>query len=289
MIRTKISGLPLYLLLLLIASGGCMRDNTDGCEETVSFRLAVRGYDNAGQALGPADITSVTLYTFDSDLYLIGIMEAQTGDEVIIEGLADEDIQVVGWGNLGDNSIVRDGDHRGEFTVGLRADTRTTAYALPPDDLFHGQVTLSRERDEAVSELPLYRRTGSLSVTIKGLRSYAGYDDDNYTAVVGETWSAIGFDGTLQGEKTNYRAEGGFDGGDTWRAAPFNLLPEPDGVAIHIYHGQDEVIRLAEDRSGKPFAIHEGLQTNVLIDLTVSVNVNTTWTDWGSEVIWKEY
>ncbi|NDV85046.1 FimB/Mfa2 family fimbrial subunit, partial [Bacteroides sp. 51] len=103
------------------------------------------------------------------------------------------------------------GRHKDYYQVSLLPLTRAMAYSLSPDDLFRGEITLDgNDESDTTIELPIYRETGSLTITVRGLTAFAGFADHNYSIQVRETPSVIDFYGDLSGDKVAYQPTSSF-------------------------------------------------------------------------------
>lgn len=283
----------LRLLPLLSLAGilvGCLKENTDGCG--TDCILTVRAYDAAGAELTASEVTSVYLYVFDDNYLFQASYQSQIGQSVKLATRSGENLHVVAWGNLNGNSNANIGtDAHGSY-VGVRSQSRADSYAVCPDDIFHGTVIIDGSGRAASQDIPIYRKVGSMTVTVQNLKEFAGFADGDYSVVIRETYSNIMFDGTLSGEKVSYNPDGNFTtsaGREAYYVPPFNLIPEESGLNIDIYHGSDLVTTVSADSSGGPIIVREGVLTNVLIDLTNTINVSVTLTGWDNEQVWKEF
>ncbi|MCD7933142.1 MAG: FimB/Mfa2 family fimbrial subunit [Tannerellaceae bacterium] len=281
------------LLLIAVTATGCMKEKYTDCFEEPAGRLVtVSAYAGTGEELPAGILTSVHLYYFDEQEIFFSSIQTEPGERAL---LPDEAYHIIAWGNLGGNVEIHSGESLREFTLSLKGETRAAYYAQPPGDIFHGMITLEDIPEETTEVvIPIYRKAGSLTVTIKGLQAYTGFTD-GFSVVVGETLSRIAFDGTLGGEKVSYRPEGGFtDAADTWYVAPFSLIPG-EGVAIDIYHDTSLVASIEAQSSGEAITVREGELTNVLIDMTHwqggsgNLRVSVALTPWGTEAAWKDF
>ncbi|NDV84980.1 FimB/Mfa2 family fimbrial subunit, partial [Bacteroides sp. 51] len=261
--------------------------------------LTVRPYDHAGEPLSRKDVAEVVLYVFDSELCSLEKIDTHVGQTVTINAPRGKSLHIVGWGNLGGGrencTSYEPGRHKDYYQVSLLPLTRAMAYSLSPDDLFRGEITLgdsSESNSNTTIELPIYRETGSLTITVRGLTAFAGFADHNYSIQVRETPSVIDFYGDLSGDKVAYQPTSSFTIGaarEEYYTPPFNMLPEEQGIHIDIYHGTELVTTISQDNTGQPIAIKKGQLTNVLIDLRSSLSVSMELTPWGEEKLWKEF
>ena len=283
------------LLLLSVSLTGCLKDDLDDCGNT--YTLTVRAYDNEGTALSRKDVQDVALYVFNCDLCYVRRIDTYVGEKVSINASKNEKLHIVAWGNLGGGkqscTNPEVGRHKDYCDISLLPHTTTRAmnYSLSPDDLFRGEITL----DGALTsdyELPINRETASMAITVRGLTTFAGYADHDYSIQVRETPSAIDFYGNLSGSRVAYRPTGSFATNtlrEEYYAPPFNLLPEEAGIHIDIYHGTELIATIRQDSTGQPIMAEKGKLTNVLIDFNVELSVSMELTPWGEEKLWKEF
>ena len=295
---TKVIPGLLCLVALAVSLTSCLKDDLDGCDD--KHTLTVRAYDHAGTELSRREVEEVMLYVFDSDLCFVERINTHVGRTVTLNAPRGEEIHVVGWGNLdsGQQSYTQHeaGSHKDYHYVRLLPHTRVMSYSLSPADLFRGEITLSGESGgsggNSENTLPIHRETGSMAITVRGLITFAGHADHNYSIEVRETPSVVDFYGNLSGNKVAYRPTGSFTIGasnEEYYVPPFNLLPEASGIRIDIYHGTDLVTTISRDNAGDPIVVEKGKLTNVLVDFRTSLNVSVALTPWGEEQLWKEF
>lgn len=279
------------LLALTLAVAGCIQEETADCEEVLM--LTVRAYDASyAYELPEEDVKDVTLFIFDKDDRFLRKMETGIGRHTAINAPSGEEVRIVAWGNLTDGAQTcaepSPGDPLDGCFVGLKALSRAASEMQSPGDLFRGSIILSPQARSGEVELPMFRETGSMAITIRSLKTFAGYADDDYSVVVRETRSEIGFDGVLSGDRVAYRPQGTFNSNGEFIIAPFNLLPE-SGLYIDIYHGTQLLMTVSKDSDDRPLAVEKGRLTNVLIDLKASLSVSMSVSDWGDTEVWKEF
>ena len=289
--RTGLCGLfPVVLLAALTTA--CIKEDLSKC--TVPYTFVVRAYDASGQELSTGEVADVTLCVFNGrSLYSVTNIDAQVGEAVTVEVPDDDDIHVVGWGNLGGGSqhCVRPnpGDHLDYCRVSLIPQTRAVVFALPPDDLFRGTVIVPKADRQGEKILPIRREVGSMTVTVRNLPGTGG----DYQVVVHETPSSIDFYGGLGGDKVGYRPCGSLathNAREEYCVAPFNLLPE-DGMRIEVYRDEQLLAAVSNDSGGNLIVVRKDRLTNVLIDLggDGNLSVSMSITDWGEQQMWKEF
>ncbi len=274
-------------------TAGCMTEDLSNCEST--FRLTVRAYANDGTNCA-ADVDEVILYVFDSDLNYIEEIETVVNETVPVKVHANEQIHIYAWGNLCGGAQTRpvfsEGDHIGKGLICLASDTRAVSHCLSPDDLFYGDVSIGNSLRGGDVEIPINRVTGSMSVTVKKLKEFAGFADDDYSIVVRDTYSTYGMDAALCGDRASYRPSGSFvtSGAKVEYAVPaFSLVPESTGISIDIYHGTDLLVTVSSHNGGQPITVANGLLTQVVIELNMTLNVSVELLPWGSEGGGKEF
>ena len=282
-----------------VAATGCIKDDLSGCAET--RHLTVRAYARQGDAreLGTDEVKDVKLFLFDGDGRFLRGIDTRVGERVGVDIPPGETVRVVAWGNLGQDGQSHtqpgEGDMLGGCLVGLLRDVRSPEHSLPPADLFRGDIVLADPSGAGETALPIYREVGGMAVTVRNLKAFAGFPDDDYRVVVRGTFSGIAFDGRRSGDGASYQPVGAFSPGvnnPDHLTPPFNLIPEEEeesGVTIDIYHGDRLVASVSCDGEGNPIMVEKGRLTNVLVDLRASVLATLSLTDWGNYVAWKEF
>ena len=283
----------LSLLLLMPLLAGCVDEDFSDCEEVYS--LVIMGYDAEGNTVSDSDIDDLVLYIFDKDHYFIERIDAEFGEKVSVKMPAGEAVNIVVWGNSLHESLshssLNPNDHINSGYIRLNRPTRAD-YTIhhSPSDLFHGTKAISVEDNRGTSEhsLPLYRKTGSINITVRNLKEFVREDDDDYRLVVRETYNAYDFGGNITGDKVAaYSPEGSFNNQNELFVPNFNVVPD-EQVTIDIYHGDELVTSFSRSEDG-PLIVEEGITTNVLIDLTTELDVRVALTPWGETYLWKEF
>lgn len=67
------------------------------------------------------------------------------------------------------------------------------------------------------------------------------------------------------------------------------MLPEPEGVTVEVYRDGQLLASVSKDKLNNPIAVNKDLLTNVVIDLSGSVSVTMSITEWGNEQMGKEF
>ena len=284
----------LCLLAFTTSFWGCIKEDLDDCNDRYSLTVRAYAYES-GRELDADVVTDLSLFIFDRESRFLYKVETAIGQKVVVTGPKDENLYIVAWGNLrqGHQNYTdpQPGDPLADCFVELQIQTRSETYALSPGDLFRGMITLTADNRTDDKMLPIYREVGSLTVTIRNLKGFTGYNDEDFHIVVRETQSWIGFEGTAAGEKVSYLPDGSFaEGGNAnYNVPAFNLLSMKSGVNIDIYHGSERITTVSTDREAYPITIEKGQLTNVLIELRASLGVSMELTDWGNNYIWKEF
>ncbi|MCD8268230.1 MAG: hypothetical protein LUD46_07025 [Parabacteroides sp.] len=203
---------------------------------------------------------------------------------------------MVCWGNLGSGlqqcSQPNSGMPKDNCHVDLLSDPHNPSYSSSPGDLFRGEKTATPQEQNDLVILPIYREVGSMTITVRNLQAFSGYTDENFSIVVGKTYSTIDFYGNHAGSKTAYQPNGSFmlnGNRNEYRVPTFNMVPEETNISLEIYHGTQKIATMSLDNGGKPINVVKGKQTNVLIELRANVSVDVELTDWRKEYLWKDF
>lgn len=281
----------LCLSVAAFALGGCIREDRDDCPpESVHFM--VKAYAESGAEVTEDEVRDVILYVFDGELHFVERIETELGTLVEVRPPADGQINIIAWGNLGGGNqtvpVLLPGDNKNTALVRLLEDTRATATPHHPcDDLFFGEVSVSDIRQEGNVLIPMHRKAGSMTVSVRKLKEYTGFADDDFSVVVRETFNSIDFDGNCIGSMASYRPSCAFATDGVLKIPIFNMIPGT-GLSIDLYHGQD-LIYTASVSGGEPIDVIAGKLTNVLIDFTGNISVSVTVTSWGQQQVWKDF
>jgi hypothetical protein len=292
----RITYIPLRLLCLLALAAsfaGCLKENLDDCYY-MTIQACERGSD---VELNIDNVKDLSLFIFDEDFRFMYKIETGIREKVTILRPKNKDLNIVGWGNLKQGAQTfagpKPGDLLADCFVGLKPRVRAseTLYADSPDDLFRGELSIAGDDRKNDKVLLVYREVGSLTTTLRHLKAFTGYNDNNFSIADRETFSMMDFSGRMMGGMIAYQPAGSFvnnGGREEYYVPSFNMFPRETGVRIDIFHGGDLVATVSTDRSGNPLIIEKGKLTNVLIDLNASVNVSVELTDWGHNYVWKE-
>lgn len=281
------------LMIFMLALAGCVKEDMSDCVTDYSF--TVRAYAQSGAELSQNEVSDVSLFVFNSSLRFVERIDTQLGQRVTISATGG-DLHIVGWGNLGGGlqnyTHPTVGMHEDDCFVGLSAYTRASD-VNSPGDLFRGGVTLTQADQSGNKVLPMYREVGSMAITIRDLKAFGGYADNDYWVSVGTTCASIDFNGNLAGSNDAfYKPLGAFAASGTapqYNVAAFNMLPESTNLHIDIYHGTQLLLSVSQDSGGNAITVQKGQLTNVLIDLKTSLAVSLSITDWGQLEMWKEF
>ena len=297
MIMKKTRNVLLRLLCCITAAAivtGCIKEDMDDCPQ--SYSLTIRAYAEPGTELGQDAVSSVSIFIFDNDTRFVEQINTQIGESVIVKVLPREDLHIVAWGNLAGAGQTYSqpsvGDLLANCFVELQSTTRASAYALSPGDLFRGQIAIAGSDRGGDKVLPVYPEVGSMNITVRNLHEFAGFADNNYSIIIQETCSNIGFDGHAFGDKVGYIPAGAFAAtgvNPEYKIPTFNMIPENTGVSIEIYHGTGLVAVISKDNAGQPLKVEKGKTTNVLINLSRSIDVNMSISEWSSNNAQKEF
>ncbi len=276
-----------FVLALAAATTGCRIWDDAALADTL-LALTVQAYDADNNGAN-SKVDDVTLYVFDDDLRLIRQIETTVDETITISVPAGSGVHIVGWGNMKTGSqacpALAAGDHKDAGYVRLAPDTRAASPHYSPGDLFHGELTLTSADMQGHKEIPIKRKVGSMNVTVKGLKAYAGFNDADYRIMVRETCNTIDFYGACCGDKAFYYPAGAFrtvNSKEIYKVDAFNMVPEPTGVNVDIYHGSTLVYTATASNTGTPIAVQAGRLTEVEINFEGTVSVTVSLIQWDS-------
>jgi hypothetical protein len=293
----RIIYIPLRLLCLsalAAAFAGCLKENLDDCHY-----MTIQAYERGSDVeLSMDNVKDLTLFVFDGDFRFMYKIETGVREKVTILRPKKKDLYIVAWGNLRQGAQTftdpKPGDLLADCFVELKSRVRAseTRYAGSPDDLFRGEISIASDDRRSNKILPLYREVGSMTITLRNMKAFTGYNDDDFSLAVRETFSMMDFSGRMMGDMIAYRPAGSFvnnGGREEYYVPPFNMFSNETGVHIDIFHSGDLVATISTDRKGNPVIVEKDKLTNVLIDLKTSVNVSIEITEWGRNYVWKEF
>lgn len=280
------------LLPLLGVATSCMKEDTVACQ--TSIRFTVKAYDaDRATELTPATVSDVMLYVFDRNNLFVQQIATSLGTTVDIAAPADDQFSVIALGNSGGGKqtrpVFRVGDHISTASVALKTATRATAY-LSPDDLFLGSLTVLRENFFPLTDriIPIYRKTGSMTISVRGMKQYFGFADNNYSVVVNSVNQAFSLQGQHTAGDVVYSPTGAFNAAGDFVVPLFNLLASSN-ITLDIYHGTQLLTTITSADALNLISVTEGLTTQVRLNYLGEISVTIDVKDWGSEIVDKEY
>jgi hypothetical protein len=293
----RITYIPLRLLCLLALAAsfaGCLKENMDDC-----YYMTIQAFERGSDIeLSIDNVKDLSLFVFDGDFRFMYKIETGIREKVTILKPKDKDLYIVAWGNLRQGAQTfaepKPGDPMDDCFVELKSSTYAAAssYVDSPDDLFRGVISIVGDDNENHKILPVYREVGSMTITLRNLKAFTGYDDNNFSLAIRETFSMMDFSGRMMGGMIAYQPDASFvrnGGREEYYAPSFNMFSKETGVHIDIFHSGNLVATVSTDRNGNPIIVEKDKLTNVLIDLKATVNVNVELTDWGHNYAWKEF
>ncbi len=279
-------GLQILLTFLLV---GCIGEGSMECFDK-RYPIIVRAYDTEGVALSGSEVTGVVLYVFDGQEQFLHSIPVRLDETVWLDKMG-EDLCVVAWGNLnGRNRIHLSSTVSDSYMELMQNETPGSGEQIPmSDDLFLGSLLIKKSEQPAEKELPIYRKMGSLAITVRNLDKVTGSYNDDYSFYVSDTYSRIGFDSRLSGNRVTYIPS--FTGNaKEYKMEPFLMVPEEHGVSVEITCNGSWFTTVSQKNDGSPITIYPGLLTNLLIEFRgVEMNVSTTLSPWGQVENWKEF
>lgn len=275
------------LLPMLWFAVGCTKEDVDNCQSDIKFTIKAYDADKLTE-LANSTVKDVVLYVFDRNYLFVREITAKMGSTIEIAPPDDEQFTVVALGNSGGGNETRPvynvGDHISVGLVALKATRANTIY-ITPDDLFLGSLTIHKETLASKSEriIPLYRKTGSMNIAIRGLKQYAGVDDNNYSVVVNTVNRAFSLEGKSTPGEVSYMPKGAFNAAGEFIVPPFNIFAS-SSITIDIYHSTQLLANVSST-----VAVNEGMTTQVRLTFKDSITIAVDILDWGTETVWKEY
>ena len=163
-----------------------------------------------------------------------------------------------------------------------------------PSDLMHGELTIENKTTSGRAEdhiMKVSRMTASLNITLRGLQTLTGMDDENYLIIIHETYSRMDFGGNYGDDPAYLCPPMTLAANKDFEVSMCRLFPAINGggVTIDIYHNRDLIKSVTTDGSGNPIVPIVGKTTNLLLNFESSVDVKVEVTGWGETVVWKEY
>lgn len=286
----------LYYMFTLLLLSGCIAENTDDCFKGIPLKV------NLPADIPQEAIADMSLYVFDDKDLLLDILPLTGPEPVILNYPGIPTLHCVGLCNVQDGSMalcpLKKGDPCSECFISLKpfASARAGEPSMftSPSDLMHGELTIENKTTSGRAEdhiMKVSRMTASLNITLRGLQTLTGMDDENYLIIIHETYSRMDFGGNYGDDPAYLCPPMTLAANKDFEVSMCRLFPAINGggVTIDIYHNRDLIKSVTTDGSGNPIVPIVGKTTNLLLNFESSVDVKVEVTGWGETVVWKEY
>lgn len=312
-IRLHTFATGLVLLLTVVPSSGCIREDRSGCLPETEGRYVVlkimdtvtgRDITETGQA-GDA-----VLYLFSPDGTYAGRLSVNSErithhTPVRLPDGALGRCHVSVWANAETGQqlhIPAEGSRIEGRAVSLVGETGTEdAYRMCPDDLFFGHMQLTSAGGESPEEVTITRKNARMHITVRGLDGTLPAERYYFTVRIPD--DGYDFVGKPAAGTATVRRAGEFDAnGDFSTNGAFNLVhtdPSASETEVTVRLYEKSAVR-ATDRlicsvttgsDGRPISLPEGRTVNLLIDIgsTAGIDVRTEITPWNEIYQWETW
>jgi len=279
-------------ILLIIAGftcltffSGCIFEDLDGCAE---YNLDIVVKDVYGSVLSLKTLDSLTIYLFNQEGYIRMIKAAVKGQDIRIGYERDDQLTLIAWGNLKNDSLVAPALTKGmSLEDGIVRLRETGSCNLLPTDLFYSLQTYSEsDTSSSVSSgvtmrsnnvgsdtllLIMNRTIAHVKLTAKNMSECFGTDTAGYHFVVQGLHDALSFYGEPLGDTARYIPASYWIADDVLYAPVFRILPVledsvDDFQSLSLYRGNTKLFTTHTDSKGQLLRVKAGEQMNVTID-----------------------
>lgn len=289
----KVLYIPVLIVSILMTQS-CIREDLQ-CAANASITVTVRIADGSGSTDDGSIINNIVLYIFDENEKILETRETQLDKAEVLSYPNAEKLTVVAWCNTLSGSVnvtsFDNNERLGNGMISLKEVASSGIYQIP-DDIFYGsrQVINNRQIDEHAI-LYVTRVVGSMNITVRNLKKYAGFDDNNYSFIVGTTPINIDFTGRYSGGGASFIPPAAFNAQNEFITNTFRLFPSADEqFSVKILHDDTLVDEVLTDNDGNPLRIVTNKTLNLLIDYTdlsnISVAIKTT--EWNETYQWSK-
>ncbi len=273
--------------------GGCINEDLSDCEKVVTVTL---------KTSDPADESSIldaTLYAFDSEGKFVESRPTTIGQKEVFNFPTTGSYTFVGWCNTSDGKVTvtqfTSGKNINQGMVSLVGTPVTepsvTDMYLSPGDLFQSATATQSETLKEDIVVVAFRRVASMNVTVRSLKAYAGFPDNNYSIVVGTTNTQLDFTGEYSGSNAGYFPATSFNTSGEFATPTYNLFPSlGQTLYIKLYHANALVYQTTTNSNGTPLQAVANETLNVLIDfaLPANIDVRVVMSQWGEVHEWEK-
>ncbi|PXV65853.1 fimbrillin-A associated anchor protein Mfa1/Mfa2 [Dysgonomonas alginatilytica] len=285
----------LYILFafptLILIANACIKEDVPPCEIAVTVQIA----EGSGSADDKSIVNDIVLYIFDENKKFLDTKETQLGKTEILSYPNAGKLTVVAWCNTLNGSIditslspdlfLRDGYAR------LRRISSPNIYQIPDDILFGSAPVINNQSANEYVTLYVARVVASMNITVRNLKKFAGFNDDNYSFVVGTTKTYMDFTGQYYGNGASYIPESSFNTQNEFIAKTFRLFPSrEENFSVKIFHDGTLIDEVSTDNDGSPLQTIQNKTLNLLIEYNGSADISVTIknTEWNQTHQWDK-
>ncbi len=280
-------------LALIPALTGCINEDLSDCEKVVTVTL---------KTSDPVDGTAIQnaiLYVFNEEGEFVESRTTTVGQKQVFNFPSIGSYTFVGWCNTNDGKVTVTPLTPGkEINQGVVSLIGTTANGpevadiyLSPGDLFFGATATQSETIQEDVVVVAFRKVAAMNVTVRSLKAYAGFPDNNYSIVVGSTNTQIDFTGEYSGRNAGYFPATSLNSSNEFIAPTFNLFPSlGQPLYIKLFHGNTIVYQTTVNSDGTPLQAIANETLNVLIDFAspMNIDVSVAMSQWGEVHQWEK-
>ncbi|MFA6702715.1 MAG: FimB/Mfa2 family fimbrial subunit [Dysgonamonadaceae bacterium] len=291
--RSKFS---LYLVIIFLITGflsSCFKEDLTDCPRP--FQVTIKALDiDLNDITESGDVKNVILFMFDENLQLVDAFELNTNQiknrepiDILIDYPGYESLFFVAWGNV--DELV---DHSNVSTVKELLDLfvklkMKDGYAMPPGDLFRGNLTVPVEygtTEAGQSQVVEIKRiTSGVAITSIDLKEWNGSQAGTYSYVLHESYDNLDPNGNPTGNQVSYLPPSSFITNGNFTAPIFYVFPTTQGksLVLDILFNGNVIFTANKDANGNPFNPQTGRTLNIILDFTAEIDIITAITPWN--------
>lgn len=290
------SKFSLYLVIIILITGflsSCFKEDLTDCPRP--FQVTIKALDiDLNDITESGDVKNVILFMFDENLQLVDAFELNTNQiknrepiDILIDYPGYESLFFVAWGNI-DESV----DHSNVTTVKELLDLfvklkMKDGYAMPPGDLFRGNLTVPVEygtTEAGQSQVVEIKRiTSGVTITSIDLKEWNGNQAGTYSYVLHESYDNLDPNGNPTGNQVSYLPPSSFITNGNFTAPIFYVFPTTQGksLVLDILYNGNVIFTANKDANGNPFNPQTGRTLNIILDFTAEIDIITAITPWN--------
>lgn len=289
----------LYILLafptLLLFSYACIKEDLSQCATNTSITVTVKIAEVSGSPDDKSIVKDIVLYIYDENKKFLEIRETQLGNIEVLSYPNAGKLTVVAWCNTLSGSLDLTSFNSGLFLkdgyARLKKILSPNIYQIPDDILFGSKPIVNNQEVDEHATLYVTRVVASMNITVRNLKKFADFNDNNYSFIVGTTKTYMDFTGQYYGGGASYIPESSFNIPEEFIAKTFRLFPSrEEHFSVKIFHDGTLIDEVSTANDNSPLQTIQNKTLNLLIEYNglTGISVTVKSTEWNQTHQWDK-